>query len=389
MAVARWPIAASGQGASPRAPFPPRGRRLQALRERVARDWRGLAGLAGTVRLLAHGFGPPSAAMVAVGVAIVAWDIAVPVVGARVIDAMAAERPFEEVALLIVGLAALIWVPHGNLLPYLLDRTDISRFSVRLQGRLAVRGLRMALVNPENARRVAAGELNRGEAQPILVEGRENIGRLALRVVREIPAALRGLCVVGLLLFMAPLFVPFLLLGAAADLAITYRMGARLGPRFEARQDAENAQRRLENELLADHFGRPLRPDEVDRVLAPYEAAVRLRVESEIAAEVPALGYKLKRDLVFNLTNATAWIVGAWYVVAGESPLGSFLFFIAWSSRANELFLAVMNLQQEVMRARRSVERLAGLAGLRADGAGPGDPFGRHSRDPDRNDASC
>jgi ABC-type multidrug transport system fused ATPase/permease subunit len=260
---------------------------------------------------------------------------------------------------------------------------------VRLQGRLAVLCLRLALANPENARRVALGELAPGEAQPVLVEGRENIAKLASRVVREAPVALRGLCVLGLLAWMVPPFVPFLLLGATLDLAITCRMGARLGPRFEARQDAENAQRRLENELLAAHFGKALPPDELERVVARYEAAVRLRVESEVAAELPALGYKLKRDLVFNLTNATAWIVGAWYVVAGESPLGSFLFFIAWSSRANELFLAVMNLQQEVMRARRSVERLAGLAGLRADGAGPGDPFGRHSRDPDRNDASC
>jgi ABC-type multidrug transport system fused ATPase/permease subunit len=370
MAMARWPVAAGRQDAPTRAPSPARGWRLRALRERAGRDWRGLADLAGTVRLLAHGFGPPSAAMVAVGVVIVAWDIAVPVVGARVIDAMAAERPFQEVALLILGLAALVWVPHGNLLPYALERIDVSRFGVRLQGRLAVRGMRMALANPENVRRVTAGELTRGEAQPILVEGRENVHRLALRVVREIPTALRGLCVVGLLLYMAPLFVPFLLLGAAVDLAITYRMGARLGPRFEARQDAENAQRRLENELLAEHFGRALRPEEVERVVARYEAAVRLRVESEIAAELPALGYKLKRDLVFNATNATAWIVGAWYVVAGENPLGSFLFFVAWSSRANELFLAVMNLQQEVMRARRSVERLACLAGLAGPAAG-------------------
>ena len=91
---------------------------------------------------------------------------------------------------------------------------------------------------------------------------------------------------------------------------------------------------------------------------------MRDRVEKEIAAEVPALGYKLKRDLIFNLTNITSWLVGAWYVVAAGNPIGTFLFFVAWSSRANELFTAVMNIQQETMRARRSVERLGALIGL-------------------------
>jgi ABC-type multidrug transport system fused ATPase/permease subunit len=349
----------------------PYGRKLTgwaALRDRARRDWRGAADLVRMVRLFTRGSERPAVAMVLVGVTIVAWDIFVPVVGARVVDAMAAERPFSEVALLIVGLAMLVWVPHGNILPYVLERLDVSRFSVRLQGRLAVRGLRMVLLNPANAARVAAGELAAGDAQPILVEGRENIGKLALRVVREIPAALRGMCVLGLLLYMAPLFVPLLLLGAFTDLAITYRMGVRLGPQFEARQDAENVQRRLEIELLAARFGERLGEAEVDRVVAPYEAAVRLRVEREIAAELPALGYKLKRDLVFNITNITAWLAGAWYVVAGENPLGSFLFFIAWSSRANELFAAAMNVQQEVMKARRSVERLAYLVGMEREG---------------------
>src|SRR5918993_1142966 len=177
---------------------------------------------------------------------------------------MAAQRPFEEVALLIVCLALLIWVPHGNLLPYVLDVFDLKRFGVRLQGRIAVRSLRLALLNPANALGAAGpGELTGGQAQPALVEGREKLGRLALVVVREVPAALRGACVLGLLVWMVPLFVPFLLLGAAIDLAITYRMGARLAPRFRARQDAENLQRRLENELLAAHFGAALPPAEV------------------------------------------------------------------------------------------------------------------------------
>ena len=166
-----------------------------------------------------------------------------------------------------------------------------------------------------------------------------------------------------------PGFVPLLLLGALVDLAITCRMGNRLGPRFSARQDAENAQRRHENDLLERHFGRPLAPAEVERLVGAYEAVVRNRVEKEIAAEVPALGYKLKRDLIFNLTNITAWLVGPAPCCPAGQPIGTFLFFVAWSSRANELFTAVMNIQQEIMRARRSVERLGALIGLEGSGA--------------------
>jgi ABC-type multidrug transport system fused ATPase/permease subunit len=339
--------------------------RWSALRARLRGDLAGVAELVAMTRFFTREFERAGWVLVLIGVTIVAWDLFVPIVGARVIDAMAAQRPFEEVALLIVCLALLIWVPHGNLLPYVLDVFDLKRFGVRLQGRIAVRSLRLALLNPANALGAAGpGELTGGQAQPVLVEGRENLGRLALVVVREVPAALRGVCILGLLVWMVPLFVPFLLLGAAIDLAITYRMGARLAPRFRARQDAENLQRRLENELLARHFGAPLPEAEVDRVVAPFEAAVQDRVTKELAAEVPARAYKLQRDLVFNVTNITSWLVGAWYVLAAGNPLGTFLFFIAWSSRANELFTAVMNLQQEMMRSRRSVERLAALIGL-------------------------
>ena len=82
----------------------------------------------------------------------------------------------EEVALLIVCLALVIWVPHGNLLPYVLDILDLKRFGVRLQGRIAVRSLRMALLNPANVSETGPGELTAGHAQPALVEGRGTSG---------------------------------------------------------------------------------------------------------------------------------------------------------------------------------------------------------------------
>ena len=55
--------------------------------------------------------------LILVGTAIVAWELFVPIVGARVIDAMAASRPFQEVALLIVGLSMVVWVPTAICCP--------------------------------------------------------------------------------------------------------------------------------------------------------------------------------------------------------------------------------------------------------------------------------
>ena len=127
-------------------------RRLKALIARARSDLRGVQDLVAMTRFFTREFERAGSILILVGVTIVAWDLFVPIVGARVIDAMAAQRPFEEVALLIVCLALVIWVPHGNLLPYVLDILDLKRFGVRLQGRIAVRSLRMALLNPANVR---------------------------------------------------------------------------------------------------------------------------------------------------------------------------------------------------------------------------------------------
>lgn len=315
------------------------------------------------IRVFTGEFDRQAAIVLLIGLVIVAWDIAVPLVGAQVIDAMARERPFEEIALVILGLAAVIWVPHGNLLPYALELYNLKRYRVRLLGRVAVRGMRMALLNPANLS-AGAGARPNGDAQPILCEARENLGRIMERVVRDVPIAMRSLCVLGLLVWMVPLLVPFLLLGAAIDLAITWHMGSKLESHFRARQDAENAERRLEIELLSRHFGEPLSAAEAEAILAPYEAAVASRVAKEIAAEAPVLRYRLQRDLVCNATNITSWLLGAWYVVVAGNPLGSFLFFVAWSARAGEIFTVVMNLQQEVMKSRRSLEQLGELTGV-------------------------
>ena len=334
------------------------------LRRRVA----AAMGLVASVRFFTREFDRPAVGLLMIGAVLAAWDIMVPLVGAWVVDAMAARRPFQEVTLLTLGLAALIWVPHGNLLPFFLELYDLRRFKVRLLGHVACRSLRLALLG-RGSPAVASG----ADAQPILIEGRENLVQLATRVTREVPVALRGIAILGLLVWMVPMFVPILLLGAFIDLAITWRMGVRLEEPFRARQDAENAQRRLENGLIARHVGQALPAVEVMRLIAPYEAAVRARVAAEIAAETRALRYRLARDLVFNVTNMTSWVMGAWYVLVAGNPLGSFLFFVAWSSRANEVFVVIMNLQQEAMKSRRSIEQLAGLVGADGTCHGRGD----------------
>ena len=232
--------------------------RCDALRQRLRLDVGELARILRGIHLLTRAFHAQGFVLILVGSLILAWDLFVPTVGSYVIDAMAAKRPFQEVALLIVGLAALIWLPHGNLLPYVQDLVNFRRYSVPLVGRVAVQSMRLHAAQPGQSGpgRHAAGHARRRAAGPARGQGQHQVVR-ALRDPRD-PVGIRGLGVVALLTYMMPAFVPFLLLGAAVDLALTCRMGAKLEPSFRARQEAEIVQRRLENELLAAHFGRTL-----------------------------------------------------------------------------------------------------------------------------------
>jgi hypothetical protein len=84
MALAHWDLAAQRQaqattGARDRA---------NTWRRRLREDVRGVAELFAIVRCFTRDFERHAVILVLVGLAIVAWDLAVPMVGARVIDAM-------------------------------------------------------------------------------------------------------------------------------------------------------------------------------------------------------------------------------------------------------------------------------------------------------------
>jgi hypothetical protein len=74
----------------------------------------GITELVAIARFFTREFERAGWVLVLLGVAIVAWDLFVPIVGARVIDAMAAHRPFEEVALLIVWVVSQFEIRRGS-----------------------------------------------------------------------------------------------------------------------------------------------------------------------------------------------------------------------------------------------------------------------------------
>ena len=55
-------------------------------------------------------------------------ELMIPVLAARVINALEAHRPTSEIWVMAVT-AFVVWVVHGNLLAYLVDRIEVKCFS--------------------------------------------------------------------------------------------------------------------------------------------------------------------------------------------------------------------------------------------------------------------
>lgn len=280
--------------------------------------------------------------MVGLGLAIGALDVVVPLIAARAVDMMVEGHPFRDVAWLILLAAPLAWGTHGNVLPWLVLRYDATRYRLPVIRRVALETFGRALLT-------AASPGDAMVLQPILIEGQAATDRLAGLVVRQVPILLRALAVIGLLCWVAPHFVPVLLGFGVLDVGLTLYGGARCREPFRLRDLAVKRQQRVTASLLAR------RPESA---VSRHAAAVERRVERERDAEVAGADWRLARDALFNLGNLATWLYGAWYVTVGRHPVGDFLFFVAWSSRAGDLFGALVAVQAEFVRGRHALEQL-------------------------------
>ncbi len=150
-------------------------------------------------------------------------ELIIPLLAARVINAMEAHRPTSEIWVMAVT-AFVVWVIHGNLLAYLFDRIEMQCFSFPARYHLSMYALDHVLgVRPSTMRKDPALQ------QVIIERGEQVIAYFVVSLIRVvIPLALPFLFVAVMLLWSIPLLGAMVLIGAATDGLITWRLNKTL-----------------------------------------------------------------------------------------------------------------------------------------------------------------
>jgi ABC-type multidrug transport system fused ATPase/permease subunit len=284
--------------------------------------------------------------VIGLGLLLATWDVAVPLGSGYVIDMILHHDPVSTILATLVLLFLFGWMPHGNILPYLLERYDLQHYRVPMLADLSIRALRATV-----------GVSNGCRKQPILQQGRDNIARLAERCARELPMALRGVIIFLTLFVISRMFAPILIVACLLVVGVTIREFKELAPAYRLRQQAENIQRDLENEI-DDARVPTLSGDDLWRLLDAHEVAVLVRAEFEIAVGRREIGYELARRIVFNLALLGIWAWAAVGVVRWDYSPVAFLAVTSYVLRVNELFGSIVGVMVEVLRIGASVDNL-------------------------------
>jgi ABC-type multidrug transport system fused ATPase/permease subunit len=291
--------------------------------------------------------------LIGLGLLIALWDIGVPLAGGYVIDMILRHQPIHAILVRLTLLFAFGWLLHGCVLPFLLERYDLVHYRVPMLAILSVRSVRAAITLTNGCRN-----------QPIIQQGRDNIARLAERCARDLPVGLRGVAVFLALLVISWPFAPILLTGGVLATWVTVREFDRLEPSFRVRQDAEDYQRNLENEI--DEARRADRPaTELEELASLHAIAVAIRTELEIDVGKRDQRYELTRRLVFNTALALMWGWGAYTVVVMGYSHAPFLAMTGYVVQINQLFGSITGLLIEALRIGASIDNLDKL--VRAD----------------------
>jgi ABC-type multidrug transport system fused ATPase/permease subunit len=336
------------------------------------------AGVFGQLHRFTKGHHPQALRVVGLGLLLAMWDVTVPLGSGYVMTMILHHDPTSTVLASLALLFVVGWLPHGNLLPYLLECYDLQHYRVPMLARLSICAIR-----------ASAGVSNGCRKQPIVQQGRDNIARLAERCARELPMALRGVIVFIALLIISRMFAPILLLSCILVVAITVYEFYALDPAYKARQQAENIQRDLENEI-DDAKTATMSDDELRDLLDAHEIAVLVRADLEIEVGRRDITYELARRVVFNVAMASIWAWAAVGVIEwGYSPV-AFLAVTQYVARVNELFGSILGVVVETLRIGASVDYLDRLLDTRhgtmykAVIPDPRQGDKNHEHDPDR-----
>jgi len=260
------------------------------------------------------------------------------------INALHAQRPFGDIWPLAVA-AFGVWVLHGNILTYLIDRLEVASFSFPARQDISLNALALVLsLRPEKLQDDPAlmqVVIERGEA--VVVEWLVSVIRIVL------PLAL-PFCFVLIMLFHSSLLLGGLVFaGAMLDLLITVKLNTALSPRYVQLRDLEIVKGRTHFAIFADlpHYLGSWEEQAAAR--AAYRRQFQALTEERTQTLLHFLGFHLKRGVVINLTHLLTWTVGIWYVSQGVYQVGYLLVFLKWETLVFDFLSNYLQVQKQWM----------------------------------------
>ena len=272
-------------------------------------------------------------------------ELMIPLLAARVINAMEAHRPTSEIWVMAVT-AFFVWVVHGNLLAYVFDRIEMQCFSFPARYHLSMYALDRVLgILPAFMRKDPALQ------QVILERGEHVMADFVVSIIRVvIPLALPFLFVAIMLLWSIPLLGAMVLIGAATDGLITWRLNKTLSPLFQELQGLQNRQGQMHFTIFANLANLLVNLEAKWEAMASYRARYEEFTTARTDTWMRFLGFNLRRGLVINVTHLLTWLIGIWYVnEKGIYSVGYFLVFIRWESLVFDFLGAYLGVHKQWM----------------------------------------
>ncbi|WP_448187823.1 hypothetical protein [Azospirillum sp. sgz301742] len=271
-----------------------------------------------------------------------AGDLAVPLFGGQVIDAMAQHRPLDATYTMIAT-AFLFWVCHGNMLPYVLGRVDLAGFQYAGPRHLGVSMLKRVL-----RQRVKDGR-DTAMQQAIVERGEVVLVQFINAFVRvAIPVTIPGIVTLGMLLWWYPLIGLIAMAGGALDVLATIYLNSVLKPLYTRLQELDYERQRVHTHVFRNLLAIIIE-NKQHRTAEDYDE--RFATYAGFGAHTGRrfLVFNFGRGLIVNVTNLCTWVVGAWYVDGNVYSLGYFLASLSWSTYVLNCVGAGIELQKQWM----------------------------------------
>jgi len=293
-------------------------------------------------------------------IAIALWETIQPFILAWGVDAFGANAPYLEVVAIIVLPVLAIGLPQGIILP--LGRELYSAWFVKPQFEKQV-GL-LCLAHDRSPERCLDPEIV-GKRAPIAQEGRVVAYQLIDMLLRDPAFAVRGLFVMGALLFQSPVLVSVLLIGMVADLCITLLMDTRLLHPYAKQNELRFRVRGLEYEILDGERGSMASYWQQQARTATCEREWDEYVKASRSVETRRLLYQLPlREGISLVVRIASMLLVGWWVHVGSISIGEYILFTQLAGRANDPLYVFFGMQQQIMTTRESLRRLGLLCGI-------------------------